>query len=70
MSLDAVPQGSLADRVPADVLLLTGGTLRSTESQNDRSAMARESLALRMFPKVFPNGMKTAPGVSSEGRFA
>jgi hypothetical protein len=29
-----------------------------------------ESLALRMFPKVFPNGMKTAPGVSSEGRFA
>jgi hypothetical protein len=22
-----------------------------------------------MFPKVFPSGMKMAPGVSSEGRF-
>ncbi|CMK54969.1 Uncharacterised protein [Mycobacterium tuberculosis] len=27
------------------------------------------SLAMRMFPKVFPP-MKTAPGVSSEGHFA
>jgi hypothetical protein len=29
-----------------------------------------ESLALRMFPKVFPSGMKTAPRVISGGRFA
>jgi hypothetical protein len=28
-----------------------------------------ESLALRMFPKVFPNPMKTTPGVISGGRF-
>jgi hypothetical protein len=33
-------------------------------------SIPNESLALRMFPKVFPSGMKTAPGVSSEGRFA
>jgi len=28
-----------------------------------------ESLVTLMFPKVFPSGMKMAPGVSSEGRF-
>jgi hypothetical protein len=29
----------------------------------------RWSLALKIFPKVFPSGMKTAPGGFSEGRF-
>jgi hypothetical protein len=32
-------------------------------------SVPKESLALRMFPKVFPSGMKTAPGVISGGRF-
>jgi hypothetical protein len=32
-------------------------------------AVPDESLALRMFPKVFPMGKKTAPGVISGGRF-
>jgi hypothetical protein len=31
---------------------------------------SQTSLALRMFPKVFPNGMKMALGEISEGHFA
>jgi hypothetical protein len=37
--------------------------------QQSRKPGFNISLALRMFPKVFPNGMKMAPRDISEGHF-
>jgi hypothetical protein len=48
------------------------GDWRSSTSLTDPSMFQSASgtpLALRMFPKVFPLGMKTAPGVISGGHF-
>jgi hypothetical protein len=45
--------------------------VKRVESAVERSqSVPTRSLALRMFPRVFPLGMNTAPGEFSEGRFA
>jgi hypothetical protein len=51
------------------LLLVAAAQPQVRDSSTFPKSVPDRSLALRMFSKVFPSGMKTAPGDISEGRF-
>lgn len=53
----------------ADTVDVTGRCPRRYADTGLDGLLPNKSLALLMFPKVFPSGMKMAPGVSSGGHF-